>query len=85
MDQIMYKGTDYVDMLIKQGITFDYAVPQPWLDEVAKKLGRYIQGYVWVYIKGGSVFGVPCPRNSLVECSLIAIDEPYWTPTDKEI
>lgn len=72
---------DYVKMLEEQNITYDYAVPQPWLDDIAKRLGSYNLGYVWVYTDG-YLFGIPCPRNSLTECALIAIDEPYFIPQD---
>ncbi len=40
--------------------TFDYALPQTWVDEVSKKTGDEIAPhFVWLYDKEGGLFGRP--------------------------
>jgi len=48
--------------------SFDTAVPQPWLDEVAALTGEYSLGFVWCYdpyvvngVEYPNIFGFPFP------------------------
>jgi len=41
------------------GITFDYALPQPWVDE-CRTMGFDVRGHaVWLYPAGAGAFGEP--------------------------
>ena len=44
------------------GKTFDYALPQPWLDRIAEVTGKYLpSGFVWLYDAQAPLFGRPYP------------------------
>lgn len=38
--------------------TYDYAIPQGWVDDVKAKTGEYPEGFVWMY-KPESIWGEP--------------------------
>ena len=59
------------------GVGFDWAVPQPWLDDIAERCGEYFLGWVWSYPEG-SIFGLPSPRTDKAERILIELGEPYY-------
>lgn len=45
--------------------SFDYALPQDWVDEVAKCLpgqmrGQIVPNFVWLYDEKAEIFGRPC-------------------------
>lgn len=42
--------------------TFDYAVPQPWLDDMRKRGSK--DNFIWVYPEG-SIFGEPVSHTVL--------------------
>jgi len=43
-----------------QNHTFDYTVPQPWLDDLARVTGQYRSGFfVWMYDNKCRMFGRP--------------------------
>ncbi len=77
----------YIEKLDECKITFDWAVPQPWLDDIIKRAKakvspeiKYFLGWVWVYIPGGSPFGYPAPRNELARAILEELEEWYYDP-----
>ena len=49
------------------GVTFDYAIPQDWADDVKRVTGTYPRGIVWAY-PGHSIFGHPHPLTMWAEC-----------------
>lgn len=79
--------------LQEDGITFDWAVPQPWLDDVMQRAANELQPngrldhlvFVWCYPEGASVFGVPAPRNLLGEVILEITGEVYLDPETGEL
>jgi len=61
--------------------TFDYALPQDWVDKVYKCLPQNLQDgivphFVWLYDKEAKIFGRPCsisPMGNLILNSIINI------------
>lgn len=79
-------GTDRLDVLQarieRDGGTFDYALPQPWLDGMAAKGYDYEEarvGFVWAYLptsaNGGRAFGEPYPVTNRAAEMLAEINE----------
>ena len=81
-----YDDADRLDLLrariVREGGTFDYALPQPWLDGMAAKGYDYEEarvGFVWAYLppsaKGGRAFGEPYPVTNRAAEMLAEINE----------
>ena len=54
---------DLAKELIPEGVTFDYALPEPWCDDLRKKTGitNIAYHFVWMYDEKAKVFGRPFP------------------------
>ena len=67
-----------MEALTDSGITFDYAVPQPWLDDIIERADiDYILGWCWIYPSEHSAFGLPYPRTSWAARVLDKLDVRY--------
>ena len=55
-----------VNKLLRHAEPFDYAIPQPWANEVKKLTGMYPPGHiVWSYAADiGLIFGAPFPVDN---------------------
>ena len=77
------ENADYdrrITALQDSGITFDWAVPQPWLDDIIERAGiDYMLGWCWAYPEQHGAFGLPYPRTSWAARVLDKLDVRYHT------
>jgi len=65
--------------------TFDYALPQPWVNEVRKHVPIELKDevawhFVWLYDEKAKVFGRPCSlsvKGNTILCAILARPELY--------
>jgi len=48
-----------LDELQEKGVNYDWAMPQPWVNDVVEKVGIYPRGIIWLYDVHG-ILGLKC-------------------------
>ena len=81
----------YIEQIESNKVTFDWAVPQPWLDDIIERAKRRVSSkieyglyFVWTY-SNRNAWGYPAPRCELGRAILEGLEEWYYDPYTNEV